>query len=121
MLLHTYITQDHYLHLKKDNEELYVHEHIASQQFAVVLLIEVQMKDFSSKPDVSARWVIPARLDHVYTHFRSYNLCQKSWNTCVISAAHLVVSPSPPQNNVVKYSAERYRKSRYACRPFSDK
>ena len=66
MLLHTYITQDHYLHLKKDNEELYVHEHIARQQFAVVLLIEVQMKDFSSKPDVSARWVIPARLDHVY-------------------------------------------------------
>ena len=50
-----------------------------------------------------------------------YNLCQKSWNTCVISAAHLVVSPSPPQNNVVKYSVERYRKSRYACRSFSDK
>ena len=32
---------------------------------------------------------------------KSYNLCQKSWYTCVISAAHLVVSPSPPQNNVV--------------------
>ena len=52
---------------------------------------------------------------------QNYNICQKSWNTCIISAAHLVVSSSSPQNNVVIYSAERYRKSRFACRPFSDK
>ena len=26
---------------------------------------------------------------------KSYNLCQKSWNICIISAVHLVVSPLP--------------------------
>ena len=51
----------------------------------------------------------------------NYNLCQKSWNTYVSSGDHLVVSPSPPQNNVDVYSVDRYRNSRYACRHFSDK
>ena len=46
-----------------------------------------------------------------------YNLCQKSWNTCIISAAHLVVSPSPRQNNVVIYSVERCRKAAILADP----
>ena len=44
----------------------------------------------------------------------SHNRCQKSWNTYVISGDHLVVSLSPPQNNVDAYSVDRYRNSRYA-------
>ena len=58
---------------------------------------------------------------NVCLNWSIYNLCQKSWNTFIISAAHLEVSLSPPQNNIVIYSVQRYRKSRYACRPFSDK
>ena len=51
----------------------------------------------------------------------TYNLCQKSWNTYVVSGDHLVVSPSPAQNNVDVYSVDRYRNGRNACRHFSDK
>jgi len=40
-----------------------------------------------------------------------YNLCQNSWNTCITSVANLIISPSPPQNNVDIYSVERYRKA----------
>ena len=74
---------------------------------------------------------ISAIKNHSFRNFDSQNptvleifsdsLCQKSWNTYIISAAHLVVSPSPPQNNVVIYSVDRYRKSRYACIHFSGK
>ena len=51
----------------------------------------------------------------------TYNLCQKSWSTYVISGDHLVMPPSPPQNNVDVYSVDRYRNGHYACRHFSDK
>ena len=56
-----------------------------------------------------------------YSWIQTYNLCQKSWNTLIISADHLVASPSPSENNVVTYSIDRYRNSSYACRHFSDK
>ena len=47
---------------------------------------------------------------HIAALLSSYNLFQTSWNACIISSAHLVVSSSPPQNNVVIYSVDRYRK-----------
>ena len=38
---------------------------------------------------------------NVCLNWSIYNLCQKSWNTFIISAAHLEVSLSPPQSNIV--------------------
>ena len=60
-------------------------------------------------------------LPHLAAICLRYNLCQRSWNTYVISGDHLVVFPSPPQNNVDVYSVDRYRNGRNDCRHFSDK